>query len=39
MKELPDRFILDTFDGITIIDAPEPKPDKVSLLTFLTYKE
>jgi len=29
MKELPDRFILDTFDGITIIKQPPAKPDKV----------
>jgi hypothetical protein len=29
MKELPDRFILNTFDGITIIQQPKPKPDKV----------
>ena len=29
MKELPNRFILNTFDGITIIQQPKPKPDKV----------
>jgi hypothetical protein len=29
MKELPDRFTLNTFDGITIIQQPKPKPDKV----------
>jgi hypothetical protein len=29
MKELPDRFIVDTFDGITIIKQPPVKTDKV----------
>ena len=27
---MKDRFILDTFDGITIIQQPAPKPDKVT---------
>jgi len=26
---MKERFILDTFDGITIIQQPKPKPDKV----------
>ena len=29
MKKLSKRFILDTFKGITIIQQPTPKPDKV----------
>jgi hypothetical protein len=39
MKEMSERFIWDTLDGITVVDNPEPKPDKVSLLTFLMNKE
>jgi hypothetical protein len=27
---MKERFILDTFDGITIIQQPKPKPDKVN---------
>jgi hypothetical protein len=27
---MKERFILDTFDGITIIQQPPAKPDKVS---------
>jgi len=26
---MKERFILDTLDGITIIQQPKPKPDKV----------
>jgi hypothetical protein len=27
---MKERFILDTLDGITIIQQPKPKPDKVN---------
>lgn len=28
-EKMPDRFILNTTDGIRIISKPEPEPDKV----------